>query len=111
MKEFWHDFTNILRAKGIYEIQEGGVERLDAIELTKRFAWRSFFKKQEGYDMNSGQNGLTFPSTSSVATATFKRDVIEKLGLPNSQELRDALQAWIHSIPFLFKNRTKLGKM
>ena len=110
VKEFWHDFTNILRAKGIYEIQEGGVERLDAIELTKRFAWRSFFKKQEGYDMNSGQNGLTFPSTSSVATATFKRDVIEKLGLPNSQELRDALQAWIHSIPLSIQEQNKIRK-
>lgn len=99
VKEFWHDFTNILRAKGIYEIQEGGVERLDAIELTKRFAWRYFFKNEDGYDTNSGQDGLTFPSTSSVATATFKRDVIEKLGLPNSQELRDALQGWIHSMP------------
>ena len=99
VKEFWHDFTNILRAKGIYEIQEGGIERLDAIELTKRFAWRYFFKNEDGYDTNSGQDGLTFPSTSSVATATFKCDVIEKLGLPNSQELRDALQGWIHSMP------------
>jgi len=110
VKEFWHDFTNILRAKGIYEIQEGGIERLDAIELTKRFAWRYFFKNEDGYDTNSGQDGLTFPSTSSVATATFKCDVIEKLGLPNSQELRDALQAWIYSIPSLIRRENTTRK-
>jgi CRISPR-associated protein Cmr2 len=99
VKEFWNNFTNTLRAKGIYEIQEGGVERLDAIELTKRFAWRSFFKKQDGYDMNSGHSGLTFPSTSSVATATFKNNVISQLILPNPQKLKDALDDWIRSIP------------
>ena len=99
VKEFWHDFTNILRAKGIYEIQEGGVERLDAIELTKRFAWRSFFKDQEGYETENGQDGLRFPSTSSVATAKFKAEVIAKFNLPNVQKLRDALNTWIRSIP------------
>jgi len=105
--EFWQDLARKLQRNGRYEIREAG-ERLDAIELTKRCAWRSYLQKQLSIPPSQSEDEegeekyeLRFPSTSNIATASFKQAVIEyvlEVKNRNADELCQALQAWIDAV-------------
>ncbi|MBE3561041.1 MAG: type III-B CRISPR-associated protein Cas10/Cmr2, partial [Ktedonobacteraceae bacterium] len=58
---FWRDLAQHLSAK---DISQDGTERLDAIDTVKRFAVQSNFFQKKNFKAD-------FPSTSSVATASF----------------------------------------
>jgi len=65
VRTFWKGLAN-LPDISVYDLNKEGEERLDAIDTVKRFAYSS--QRLEGI-------GGSFPSTSSIATATF----VEKL--------------------------------
>jgi CRISPR-associated protein Cmr2 len=105
---FWRDLSRKLQNKGRFEIQESGQERLDAIELTKRCAWRSYFRKEFEFK----DKDLRFPSTSSITTASFKFAIIQAILDPKNsqQELIESLNRWIASViksPLKRQNRTR----
>ncbi|MBD0387670.1 MAG: type III-B CRISPR-associated protein Cas10/Cmr2, partial [Nostoc sp. C3-bin3] len=89
IREFWDKLSKNL---GQNQIQSGGKERIDAVELTKRCAWQFYFSKQSDFPEE-----LRFPSTNTVATASFKKDVIEKLKSETNQPLKEALEAWLNT--------------
>lgn len=110
IRQFWIQLANKL---GNLEIQNTGQERLDAVELTKRCAWRVYFQKQLGIpedklkpeDLECLEEiqeiqpyELRFPSTSTVATASFKKKVIETFGKPEPSKLRPDLRAWLNAV-------------
>ncbi|EKQ67329.1 CRISPR-associated protein Cas10/Cmr2, subtype III-B [Leptolyngbyaceae cyanobacterium JSC-12] len=111
IRKFWEDLSKKLQEKGQFEIAESG-ERLDAIELTKRCAWRSYFQQyldiQPSQTSEAGEEDqdeekyeLRFPSTSSIATASFKAAVIDAvLGVSNrdQDDLCKSLQTWINAV-------------
>jgi CRISPR-associated protein Cmr2 len=97
IRAFWHNLAKKLQSRGRYEIQKEGKERLDAVELTKRCAWRSYFEKGLR-DNSEQQEQLPFPSTYSVASASFKNDILTQLVKPESQSLRQSLEQWINSV-------------
>lgn len=74
-RDFWKDVSAKLRARrdlGLYvAIKPDGNERLCSICTTKRFVQRAYFERR---DLRGG-----FPSTSSIAAASFKARVFEKL--------------------------------
>ncbi len=65
VRAFWKGIASF-REVSVYDLNKDGEERLDAIDTVKRFAYSS--QRLEGI-------GGSFPSTSSIATATF----VEKL--------------------------------
>lgn len=105
--EFWQDLAKKLQREGRYEIRETG-ERLDAIELTKRCAWRSYFQKKLGIPSAESQGEedtenyeLRFPSTSSIATASFKAavmDAVLRVSNRDQDYLCNSLQTWIDAL-------------
>jgi CRISPR-associated protein Cmr2 len=107
LMEFWQDLAKKLQRKGRYEIRETG-ERLDAIELTKRCAWRSYLQAQLSIPPSQAEDEedeekyeLRFPSTSNIATASFKQAVIDHIFAVknrNADELCQALQQWINVV-------------
>lgn len=107
LMEFWQDLAKKLQSQRRYEIRETG-ERLDAIELTKRCVWRSYLQAQLSISPSQSEDEegeekyeLRFPSTSNIATASFKQAVIENVLAVknrNTDELCQALQSWIDAI-------------
>lgn len=92
----WEDIARQVRerVKGEFvTFKPGGRERLCGVCLVKRLAQRGFF---EGNLRLSGG----FPSTSSVAAASFKAGVLEKLGDPG---LKTALEAHLRALEELEK--------
>jgi len=116
IRSFWVNLANSLQNQQPrqYEIQEDGQERLDAVELTKRFAWQCYFQGQFEPNRELVQAGeeeteekqeqkellyqLRFPSSSSVATASFRKAVVSKAVGSEAQPLRQALGDWVKSI-------------
>jgi CRISPR-associated protein Cmr2 len=108
IREFWENLSKRLQHQGRFEIAESG-ERLDAIELTKRCAWRSYFQRHLGIqpsqtsdagdeDQDEENYELRFPSTSSIATASFKEAVINYLRRGDHRDrdnLYQKLREWI----------------
>lgn len=95
--QFWETLAKRLQNRGRFEVKESG-ERLDATELTKRCAWRSYFQKQPGFEQsNDDQYKLRFPSTSSVATASFKAAIIAEVQQSESK-LTSPLRHWIDAV-------------
>lgn len=90
IKEFWKQLAGKLNP---LEIQDTGQERLDAVELTKRLAWRTYFQPQL-----ESSDDLKFPSTSTVATASFKYQIIQAFEGINPQSLRQSLNEWIDAV-------------
>ncbi len=73
VQKFWRDLTKQLSAN---DISKDGSERLDAIDTIKRFAlYSSELKSSNVEGQNVELDKITFPSTSSIATAHF----VEKL--------------------------------
>lgn len=108
IRKFWQNLSQKLQRQGRFEIAESG-ERLDAIELTKRCAWRSYFQKylsiQASQTANSSEDDdryeLRFPSTSSIAVASFKEAIINYVKPINHRDQDDLCQrlsAWIKSV-------------
>lgn len=101
--KFWNTLAQRLQRHQRFEIKESG-ERLDATELTKRCVWRSYFQKQAGFEYQEEateaekEYELRFPSTSSVATASFKAAIIAQLQQSESESLRSALNEWIKDV-------------
>ena len=98
IRVFWHNLAKKLQSRGRYEIQEEGKERLDAVELTKRCAWRSYFEQELRDNSDKQEQKLPFPSTYSVAGASFKNDILTQVVKPESQSLRKSLEQWINSV-------------
>lgn len=65
VKEFWKDLT---KNRSLSDISTDGSERLDAIDTIKRFATKATV---------SGIPQQSFPSTSTVATAPFVKQLLE----------------------------------
>ena len=65
-------------------------ERLCSVCLTKRLAWEGFFIARFGLEDKRPESHVLFPSTSTVATAAFKRDVLKALGCPGDRSARTA---------------------
>jgi CRISPR-associated protein Cmr2 len=86
-KEFWSDLGTILHDRqdlGLFvAIKPEGRERLCGICTVKRFVQRAHLQKRNVLDLRGG-----FPSTSSIAAASFKAKVIENL---NEVQLANAL--------------------
>jgi CRISPR-associated protein Cmr2 len=102
--KFWNNLADKLNQVNRFEIQDTGQERLDAVELTKRCAWRSYFK--QALEFSGSEKDLRFPSTSSVATASFKEKIVGVF-LQHSQttnkqqsldDLRKALKNWLEAV-------------
>ncbi|MCS6817043.1 MAG: type III-B CRISPR-associated protein Cas10/Cmr2, partial [Blastocatellia bacterium] len=72
-------------------------ERLSAIALTKRLAAAYYFKARLGWNIET-----SFPSTSTVATSSFKQRVLEAL-LNRDKELFEAVNRYVRCV------RTLLG--
>jgi len=98
IREFCNILAKKLQKQGRYEIQEEGKERLDAVELTKRCSWRSYFEKKFNDSSQKQEQKLPFPSTYSVAGASFKNDILTQFLQPNSNSLREALENWVKII-------------
>lgn len=88
-KEFWCDVSVQLRNRpdlGLFvAVRPDGRERLCGLCTAKRFAHRAYFFEEKGVPGG-------FPSTSSVAAASFKARVIQGLADPSlSQKKRERL--------------------
>jgi len=84
IRNFWRELV----APKVYsskDIDKEGLERLDAIDSIKRFALYSS-------SLKANLERMDFPSTSSIATASFVRFLIKKE--PDSN-LTDALEYWL----------------
>src|SRR5579875_2592813 len=84
-RQFWQQLAaELIKMRLTTEIKTGGGERLDAIDTVKRFAYRTKVLREKNID-------AVFPSTSSVATASF----VEQL-LQHEQEVNKAvLDRWL----------------
>jgi CRISPR-associated protein Cmr2 len=71
---------------------------LDAVELTKRCAWRSYLEKQPGFEPIERDKEFRFPSTHSIASASFKDAILTRLDKQDSKSLRKALEAWVNKV-------------
>ncbi|WP_112433076.1 type III-B CRISPR-associated protein Cas10/Cmr2 [Thermogemmatispora tikiterensis] len=96
VRAFW---TQVANKPGISakDLAPDGSERLDAIDTVKRFALLSkSFLSGPGDGSEAPKQGLDFPSTSTMAAATF----IEQLLLPQqsrsaaSREIQEAAKRW-----------------
>lgn len=108
IRRFWQDLSQKLQRQRRFEIAESG-ERLDAIELTKRCAWRSYFQEYLSIQASQAANSpedderyeLRFPSTSSIAVASFKESLInyvKQVDHRDQDDLCQSLSAWIKSV-------------
>lgn len=87
-KRYWRDVATAIRQTypGLYvALDAEGNERLCAICTIKRFAQQFYFKPEYGLK-------AAFPSTSSVATALFRRDVLSE------NEAAQAAGAFVRSL-------------
>lgn len=111
VQTFWYELTKELPEK---DISKDGTERLDAVDTIKRFATLSRRLQEKHLQAD-------FPSTSSVATASFVEKLIEKSsGLEN---LSSAIEDWLKattkpfndmppsSIPYLKRQADKQKQM
>jgi CRISPR-associated protein Cmr2 len=107
IRNFWQQLAEKLDN---LEVLDTGQERLDAVELTKRCAWRVYFKQElqlqhslsqavENPENNDNLHSqLKFPSTSAIATASFKQKVLEAFPNSNIDSLKQALQQWLDAV-------------
>ncbi len=99
-RQFWTDLATALQQKKRYEVKPEGAERLCAVCAVKRFVQREVF---DGELRPKGG----FPSTSTVAAAAFCERLLKRLAEPNTDELWDAFQAFVHALQ---QARDRVGK-
>ncbi|MGB3692378.1 MAG: type III-B CRISPR-associated protein Cas10/Cmr2 [Spirulinaceae cyanobacterium] len=98
IRKFWRELGQNLQKQGRYELEKTGKERLDAVELTKRCAWRSYFDKQPGFASTNSDKSFRFPSTNSIASASFKKAVLECLAKAECDSLWQELKEWVEVV-------------
>jgi len=86
---FWYEFAGTRSAK---DISQDGTERLDAIDTVKRFAHLSTSLAQLLGHTTSQSLKVGFPSTSSIATASFCEQL---LSVSDDPAIAPALFAWL----------------
>jgi CRISPR-associated protein Cmr2 len=89
VQSFWQKVAAPHSAR---DIDKDGSERLDAIDTVKRFAFHSVRFSQEFNIYGNGPDSVGFPSTSSIATASFLEQLITASENPS---LSYAIFAWI----------------
>ena len=119
-RRFWRTLSRKHPVKDIYH---DGSERLDAIDTIKRFALYSDILQPKKVDGASSEKSsepelikMDFPSTSSMATASFVKLLLEKVQKGKDKTLTTALNEWLkhtskgglaevqpHAIPYLYK--------
>ncbi|MDI6893167.1 MAG: type III-B CRISPR-associated protein Cas10/Cmr2 [Bacillota bacterium] len=89
VRRFWGDLADELKRRQRHaELRPDGRERLCAVCTIKRFVQRAFFKKELGLEG-------AFPSTSTIAAATFRERLIETLkDLPPGHPLRERVRVF-----------------
>ncbi len=94
---FWKEVAKAKHLSAL-DINREGEERLDAIDTVKRFAYLSRVLEQKKID-------AYYPSTSSIATASFvERLLKENVDLTTFELTTDSLaETASHAIPYLFK--------
>lgn len=101
LRKFWETLAKIQEPiKLAGRIRRG--DRLCAICLTKRLAWEHHFIPQLEKILNIkiSEAHLLFPSTSSIATASFKKRILEKLKATNddAQRLRKIVENYTKTV-------------
>jgi CRISPR-associated protein Cmr2 len=98
-RAYWRRLAGSHPVKDIYH---DGSERLDAIDTVKRFALYSDVLQPKKVDGESSENSsepelikMDFPSTSSIATASFVKLLLKKLDTEQNKELEAALNKWL----------------
>lgn len=101
LRAFWEALTQIktddVRLAG--RIRKG--DRLCSVCLTKRLAWEQHFLRKTFINLfDPGEAHLLFPSTSSIATASFKKKVLEKLkdSDPQANSLKKAVENYVEKV-------------
>jgi len=109
LRRFWESLERIeVNINGNKVKLEGRIrrgDRLCAVCLTKRLAWEHFFI-QHLIGGRPGEEHLTFPSTSTIAAASFKSQVLQKLrelGEDEGKKLTDALKAYVKAMEALLR--------
>lgn len=105
IREFWQNLF-APNSFSVKDIDKEGLERLDAVDTIKRFALHSNALAPRTQDAEELIR-MDFPSTSSVATASFVQFLFNKLSneAPESR-LRTALKLWLkHTTGELAKMR------
>ncbi len=87
-REFWRQTANNRRAQGRHDLKPDGRERLCAVCTVKRFVQREVLEKELGLQGS-------FPSTSEIAAATFKAQILEKI---DDKNVAQALQEFLNYI-------------
>lgn len=105
VRQFWAEIAK----KQTFMVKPEGRERLCAVCTVKRFVQPTVLDKKFG--LKGG-----FPSTSTVATASFCARLLEKLSQPNTGELWQAFRAFVEAlkattIPKTGMNLPKLEKL
>jgi CRISPR-associated protein Cmr2 len=113
VREYWRTLAGNHPVKDIYH---DGTERLDAIDTIKRFAL--YAKDLQPKNPETQQlEKMDFPSTSSIATASFVKLLLKKLESEEQDtDLDNALENWLkltkngglaemqpHAIPYLYR--------
>jgi len=83
-RDFWRQLRGHMKGR----VRRG--EMLCAVCLTKRLCLEAYFTKQFGVDYH------VFPSTATVATVPFKRDVLKKCQ-EGANDLRQALERYVQA--------------
>lgn len=86
---FWEETAERLRNRNQYEIKPEGKERLCAICTVKRFVQREVLEESFGIKIG-------FPSTSEIATAAFKKRLLESLR-DDKVPIREALKGFLQN--------------
>jgi CRISPR-associated protein Cmr2 len=114
-REFWKQLMDIeaeitlngerRKVKLAGRIRKG--DRLCAVCLTKRLAWEHHFIPQFKKILNIkvSEAHLLFPSTSSIATASFKHMILQKLRSadPDAARLREAVRDYVNEVKSFLK--------
>ncbi|MBX5451887.1 MAG: type III-B CRISPR-associated protein Cas10/Cmr2, partial [Thermogemmatispora sp.] len=94
------------------DLAPDGSERLDAIDTVKRFALRSkSFLKGQGEGKPGLEQGLDFPSTSTMAAATFIERLLALVSSPESpsSEIQEAVKGWQEITALLKREKPHLA--
>ena len=90
VRNFWQQLV-IDKTLSSLDINRAGEERLDAIDTVKRFAYKSSTIGKKLNVVGETQQGAGFPSTSSIATASFVEQILRK----GNEDTKRAFQEWL----------------
>lgn len=116
-RAFWRQTANNRRAQGRHDLKPDGRERLCAVCTVKRFIQREVLEKEKELGLQG-----SFPSTSEIAAATFKAQILAKI---DDENVAQALQDFLNyveqiqipqtvsedAIPYLQEKAKNLGEL